>query len=102
MIESHRPDFSAAWPAVVNPVLTEIANAENVLRISSPIARRLVDVGNSLYGLSLHTTAQVCTPAPLPAELRSELGDVSAEMMRLLTVFGEASARTPFGACCFM
>jgi CDGSH-type Zn-finger protein/uncharacterized Fe-S cluster protein YjdI len=93
-----RPDFVPAYPAAVNPVLTEFADEDRVARISNPTARHLVDLGNSIYGLMLHTLAQVCTPVPLPSGLRQGLSDVSAELMRLMTTIGEAAARVPLGS----
>jgi len=92
-----RPDFVPAHPAAVNPVLTEFADEEKVARISNPQARHLVDLGNSVYGLMLHTLAQMCTPVPLPSQLREGLSDVSSELMKLTTTIGEASARVPIG-----
>jgi CDGSH-type Zn-finger protein/uncharacterized Fe-S cluster protein YjdI len=92
-----RPDFEPAYPAAVNPVLTEFANEEGVVRIRDPHARHVVDLGNSVYGLMLHTTAQICSPTPLPSGLRQELAEVSADLMKLLTTIGEAAARIPLG-----
>jgi CDGSH-type Zn-finger protein/uncharacterized Fe-S cluster protein YjdI len=90
-----RPDFEAALPAAMNPVLTEFADDALVTRVTNARARRVVDLGNSLYGLMLHTLAQVCAPAPLPSGLREGLSDVSSDLMRYLTVVGEAAARLP-------
>jgi CDGSH-type Zn-finger protein/uncharacterized Fe-S cluster protein YjdI len=96
-LRSSRPDFVPAHPAAVNPVLTEFTDDDAVVRITDPRARRVVDLGNSLYGLMLHTTAQVCAPAPLPGGLRQDLSEVSAELMRLVNTLGEAAARIPLG-----
>ena len=92
-----RPDFVPAHPAAVNPVLTEFAEADDIVRVTNPQARRVVDLGNSIYGLMLHTTAQVCAPTPLPSGLRQDLSEVSAELMKLTTTIGEAAARLPVG-----
>ena len=96
-LKAGRPDFTAAHPAAVNPVLTEFTADARVARITNPPARRLVDLGNSIYGLMVHVLAQVCAPAPLPDGLRRGLSDVSSELMRLLTTIGEASTRLPIG-----
>jgi len=96
-LKGARPDFVAAHPAAVNPALTEFAADAAVARITNPLARRLVDLGNSIYGLMVHVLAQVCAPAPLPAGLRRGLSEVSSDLMRLLTAVGEASARLPIG-----
>jgi CDGSH-type Zn-finger protein/uncharacterized Fe-S cluster protein YjdI len=96
-LRAARPDFTAAHPAAVNPALTEFAVNRRVARITNPAARRLVDLGNSIYGLMVHVLAQVCAPAPLPAGLRQGLSEASSELMLLLTAIGEASARLPIG-----
>jgi CDGSH-type Zn-finger protein/uncharacterized Fe-S cluster protein YjdI len=92
-----RPDFVAAHPAATNPALTEFAAGARVARITDPLARRLADLGNSVYGLMLHALAQVCAPAPLPSGLRTGLSDVSSELMRIAGTIGEACARLPVG-----
>jgi CDGSH-type Zn-finger protein/uncharacterized Fe-S cluster protein YjdI len=97
-LRAARPDFVAAHPAAVNPVLTEFAESDTVERITEPLARHVVDLGNSVYGLMLHTTVQVCAPVPLPSGLRQGLSDVSAELMRLMTTIGEAAARLPIAS----
>jgi CDGSH-type Zn-finger protein/uncharacterized Fe-S cluster protein YjdI len=94
-LKQERPDFTPAHPAAVNPVLTEFTENERITRITNPTARRIVDLGNSVYSLMVHTLAQVCAPAPLPAALRQGLADASSELMRLTTTLGEAAARTP-------
>ncbi len=94
-LKAARPDFEPAWNGAVNPVLAEYTEASNVIRCSNPLARRAVDLGNSVYGLMLHTLAQVCAPMPLPGGLRRELAEASAELMRLTTTVGEMAARLP-------
>jgi len=97
MLREARPDFVPAHPAAINPVLTEVADDDKVARITNPKARKLVDLGNSVYGLMLHTMAQICTPVPLPSKMRQGLSDVSSELMKLLTTIGEASVKLPVG-----
>jgi hypothetical protein len=94
-LKQARPDFEAALPAAMNPVLTELADDAEVTRVSNSRARRVVDLGNSVYGLMLHTLAQVCAPAPLPSGLREGLSEVSGDLMRYLAVIGEAAVRLP-------
>jgi len=96
-LRAARPGFTAAHPAAVNPALTEFAGNARVVRITNPPARRLVDLGNSVYGLMVHVLAQVCAPAPLPGGLRRGLSEAASELMRLLTAIGEVSARLPIG-----
>jgi len=100
LLREARPAFIAAQPAAVNPVLTEFGDSDNVNRITSPLARHVVDLGNSVYGLMLHTTVQVCAPVPLPSGLRQGLSDVTAELMRHMTTIGEAAARLAIGNDC--
>ncbi len=95
LLRAARPDFKPAHPAAVNPVLTEFADSDKVERITNSLARHVVDLGNSIYGLMLHTTAQVCAPVPLPSGLRQGLSDVSSELMKLMTTVGEAAVRLP-------
>jgi CDGSH-type Zn-finger protein/uncharacterized Fe-S cluster protein YjdI len=90
-----RPDFEAAHPAAVNPVLTEFTESEKVNRVKHQTSRHVVDLGNSVYGLMIHTLAQVCAPIPLPSGLRQGLSDVSSELMKLTTMVGETAARLP-------
>lgn len=93
-----RPDFEPAFPAAVNPVLTEAVEDTNVVTITDPEARHVVDLGNSVYALMLQTLAQVCAPVPLPGGLRQGLSEASCEMMLLTTALGEAAARLPASA----
>jgi CDGSH-type Zn-finger protein/uncharacterized Fe-S cluster protein YjdI len=90
-----RPDFVPAHPAAVNPVLTEYIEGERFTRITDPLARLVVDLGNSVYGLMVQTLAQVCAPSPLPSGLRQGLADTSSELMKLATRIGESAARLP-------
>ena len=94
-LKQARPEFEAAYPAALNPVLTELADAEHTTRVTNSLARHVVDLGNCVYGLMLQTLAQTCTPVPLPSGLRQGLSDVSCKVMRYTTVIGEAAARMP-------
>ena len=94
-LKQARPDFEPAYPAAKNPVLTEFADEAHTTRVTEPLARRVVDLGNAVYGLMLQTLAQVCAPVPLPSGLRQGLSDVSCQLMRYATVIGEAAARMP-------
>jgi len=94
-LKDARPDFVAAHPAAVNPVLTEFAGDEKVNRVTNQKSRHVVDLGNSVYSLMVQTLAQVCAPVPLPSGLRQGLSDVSSELMKLTTTIGETAARLP-------
>jgi CDGSH-type Zn-finger protein/uncharacterized Fe-S cluster protein YjdI len=95
VLKQARPEFEPAYPAAVNPVLTELADDEHTTRVSNSLARRVVDLGNCVYGLMLQTLAQVGAPVPLPSGLRQGLSDVSCQLMRHATVIGEAAVRMP-------
>jgi CDGSH-type Zn-finger protein/uncharacterized Fe-S cluster protein YjdI len=94
-LKKKRPDFEPAHPAATNPVLTEFGDEASTTRVTDPLARKVVDLGNALYGLMLQTLAQVCSPVPLPSGLRQGLADASSQLMRYTTVVGEAAARMP-------
>jgi len=94
-LKAARPDFEAAHPAAVNPVLTELASHTKTNRVTHALARHVVDLGNAVYGLMLQSLEQVCAPVPLPDGLRQCLAEASSELMRQLTVIGEAAARLP-------
>jgi CDGSH-type Zn-finger protein/uncharacterized Fe-S cluster protein YjdI len=97
-LKAARPEFEPAFPAARNPVLTEFGDERHTTRVTDPLARRVVDLGNAIYGLMLQTLAQVCAPTPLPSGLRQGLSDVSSQLMRYTSVLGEAAARMPVGA----
>jgi CDGSH-type Zn-finger protein/uncharacterized Fe-S cluster protein YjdI len=94
-LKQARPEFEAAHPAAVNPVLTELADDRHATRVTNSLARHVVDLGNAVYGLMLQTLEQVCAPVPLPAGLRQGLSEVSSRLMRYLTVIGEAAVKLP-------
>jgi CDGSH-type Zn-finger protein/uncharacterized Fe-S cluster protein YjdI len=94
-LKQARPEFEPAHPAALNPVLTEFSDDEHATRVTNSLARHVVDLGNSVYGLMLQTLAQVCSPVPLPSGLRQGLSDVSCKLMRYATVVGEAAVRMP-------
>jgi CDGSH-type Zn-finger protein/uncharacterized Fe-S cluster protein YjdI len=97
VLKKARPEFEAAHPAAINPVLTEFVDNGNIVRVTNPLARRVVDLGNAVYGMMLQTLAQVCAPVPLPSGLRQGLSEVSCELMKYATVIGEAAAGMPVG-----
>lgn len=96
-LKAARPEFEPAMPAATNPVLTEFSTRGDVMRVSDPLARKVVDLGNATYALMTQTLAQIGAPAPLAAGLRQGLADASIKLMKLTTVLGEAAARLPMG-----
>jgi CDGSH-type Zn-finger protein/uncharacterized Fe-S cluster protein YjdI len=90
-----RPAFEPARPVAVNPTLNDLRGADDVTRIVDPIATKVVDLGNAIYGLTMRCFAQVFAPAPLPRELRVELSVAATELMYLLRIVGEAATKLP-------
>lgn len=89
------PEFEPCWSAVENPWLDlGVPSARNSV-ISAEPARHVVDLGNSIYALTLRCFAQVFSPHPLPPGLRAELGNAASSLMQILGAAGEAAARLP-------
>lgn len=89
-LQEARPAFRPARPVVANPSLVE---ADGRTMLSSPLAAKVVDIGNALYGLMMRALAQVFSPAPLPRELRTGLAIGSTELMYALQAVGECATR---------
>lgn len=89
------PSVDLAWPAARNPWLHLGVPGPSHAVVTEELARDVVDLGNSVYALMLRTFAQVCSPHPLPGDLRVALAGVSAQLMRVLSCAGETAARLP-------
>jgi len=92
-----RPDFEPARPVAENPTLINPGERQDVTPIGDARTGKVVDLGNSLYALMMRTFAQVFAPAPLPRELRVGLALAANELMRAMTMVGEAVTRLPVG-----
>jgi len=92
-----RPDFEPARPVAENPTLIDADDGQDVTPIGDTRTSKVVDLGNSLYALMMRTFAQVFAPAPLPRDLRVGLALAANELMRAMTVAGEAVTRLPIG-----
>lgn len=90
-----RPDFEPCWPAVANPWLDLGVPTTRHTVISAEPARHVVDIGNSIYALTLRCFAQVFSPHPLPPGLRAELSNAASSLMQILGAAGEAASRLP-------
>ncbi|MBI1214179.1 MAG: hypothetical protein GC190_22170 [Alphaproteobacteria bacterium] len=90
-----RPGFEPARPVAANPTLLEVRGAEDVVRVVDPVAAKVVDLGNAIYGLTMRAFAQIFSPAPLPRELRVELSVAATELMYLMRIVGEAATMLP-------
>ncbi len=93
-----RPDFAAARPAAESPTIYTPRACGIVCSITDPLAAQVVDLGNSVYALTMRTFAQLFAPAPLLPDLRTELAAAAEDLMRVLGEIGEAATRLPVGA----
>ncbi|HEU5073979.1 MAG TPA: ferritin-like domain-containing protein [Polyangiaceae bacterium] len=94
-LRMERPDFEPCWPAVENPWLDlGVPTTRHTLVAAEP-ARHVVDLGNSIYALTLRCFAQVFSPHPLPPGLRAELSSAASGLMQILGSAGEVAARLP-------
>ncbi len=96
-LKDARPGFDPARPVAENPTLISIGDRPDVTPIGDGLTAKIVDLGNSLYGLMMRTFAQVFAPAPLPRDLRVGLAQVGNELMYAMTKVGEAVTRLPIG-----
>ncbi|NOT41763.1 MAG: hypothetical protein HOP13_14845 [Alphaproteobacteria bacterium] len=95
-MKAARPAFEPARDAASNPTLLAEAPAD-LTPIADQTAAKVVDLGNAIYALMMRTLAQVFSPAPLPAELRTGLAVGSTELMYALQTVGEAATKLPAG-----
>lgn len=92
-----RPGFEPARPVVENPILTDPCGKTGVTSIEDTLTSKVVDIGDSLYGLMMRTFAQVFAPAPLPTGLRTGLALAATDLMYAMSLVGEAVTRLPVG-----
>ncbi len=95
-MKAARPAFEPARNVASNPTLLAEAPPDLTL-IADQTAAKVVDLGNAIYALMMRTLAQVFSPAPLPAELRTGLAVGSTELMYALQMVGEAATKLPAG-----
>jgi CDGSH-type Zn-finger protein/uncharacterized Fe-S cluster protein YjdI len=96
-LKATRRDFEPARPVAENPTLVTIGDQEDVTPIDDGLTSKVVDLGNSLYGLMMRTFAQVFAPAPLPRDLRIGLALAANDLMYAMTDIGAAVTRLPIG-----
>jgi CDGSH-type Zn-finger protein len=96
-MKSARPEFEPAFRTLPDPVLVQLDESETQRFVSEPSARRVVDLGDALYGLMMRTFAQVFSPSPLPRPLRQGLANAATELMYALSAIGELATRLPSG-----
>lgn len=94
-LRAARPQFEPARPVARNPVLAAITPAPDRVRIVEPLAAQVVDLGNSIYALTIRVLAQVFSPAPLPREMRRALSATSMTLMSALSRVADAATRLP-------
>jgi CDGSH-type Zn-finger protein/uncharacterized Fe-S cluster protein YjdI len=95
-LKAARPAFEPARRVISNPALGEAR--DGMIAITEQTAAKVVDLGNAIYSLMMRTLAQVFSPAPLPAELRTGLAVGSTELMYALQMVGEAATKLVAGA----
>jgi CDGSH-type Zn-finger protein/uncharacterized Fe-S cluster protein YjdI len=93
-MKARDPNFAPAWPVALNPALTVQSGPDSTF-IADPLAAKVVDLGNAIYGLTMRIFAQIFAPSPLPPQVRAGLGLAATELMLALRMVGEAAARLP-------
>lgn len=91
-----RPDFEPARLTAVNPIFHDsIGKGDGGVKITHPLAMKIVDLGNCLYTLMLRTFTQVFSPNPFPQHMRSEMAKAAASIMYTLMVIGDVATQFP-------
>jgi len=94
-LKAARPDFEPARLAEANPILLDLNDRKECIRITDPLAMRVVDLGNCLYTLMLRTFVQVYAPNPLPQKMRTELAQAATSLMYSLSSVGDVATLLP-------
>jgi len=94
-LRAARPGFEPARAVARNPVLGTGYAAPDTTRIVAPLAARVVDLGNSIYALTIRALSQVFAPSPLPRELRLALSASTTTMMAALGRVADVATRLP-------
>jgi CDGSH-type Zn-finger protein/uncharacterized Fe-S cluster protein YjdI len=94
-LRAARPAFEPARLVIRNPMLGEVGIERDRTRIVEPLTAQVVDLANSIYALMIRALAQVFSPAPLPRELRSGLGNSTTVLMAALARCAELATRLP-------
>jgi len=97
-LKRERPEFEPARPVVQNPTLVDTPGKHEVTLITDSLTAKVVDLGDSIYGLMMRAFAQVFAPAPLPRDLRTGLALAATELMNAMSQVGELVTRLPVGA----
>ncbi|MEJ0100235.1 MAG: ferritin-like domain-containing protein [Pseudomonadota bacterium] len=90
------PDFHAAHPAAVNPVLRAPVRPEGRVWIEDPRAAATVDLANAAYGLMLRVLAYAYA-VPATDARKNTLLQLAIGLMRAVSPLAEAAARLPAG-----
>ncbi len=90
------PDFQAAHPAAVNPVLRAPTRPEGRVWIEDPRAAATVDLANAAYGLMLRVLAYAYA-VPATDARKNALLQMAIGLMRAASPLAEAAARLPAG-----
>ena len=97
-LRAARAGFEPARPVVSNPMLGTTGIARDRVRVVEPVAGKVIDLGNSIYGLMIRVLSQVFAPAPLPSALRIELANSATSLMSMMARVAEVATRLPIDA----
>ncbi len=90
------PQFVAARPAAVNPVMRQPPDPGDKVFVDAPGAARVLDFGNAVYALVLQLIVQAFHRPEVDADAaQSRLFDIAIELMHILSRTGTALTRMP-------
>lgn len=92
-LRSAHPQFRPAHPAAHDPVMRVPPKGEQRIWITAPKARARLDLANGVYAALISVLYQLYEPAG--EATRRALAACALALMSVLTVLGEALARTP-------
>jgi CDGSH-type Zn-finger protein/uncharacterized Fe-S cluster protein YjdI len=69
--------------------------ATDTTRVVAPLAARVIDLGNSIYALTIRALSQVFAPSPLPRELRLALSASTTTLMAALGRVADVATKLP-------
>ena len=93
-LKQKNPDFVAAHPAAVNPVLRRPPEPEGRVWLEDEQASAIVDIANASYQTMLRLLAYSFN-VPGPSLEKSLAVDLGVDLMKAMTLLGESAARRP-------
>lgn len=96
---ARNPAFQPAWPAASNPVMRRPADAGNQIFIDDPIAARVLDLANAVYGLLLRCLVQSFgRVGPSASSWANAFISTAIDLMHVLAGLGSLLVRLPASA----